>query len=218
MSEERLPTRSENFSEWYNQLVLRSELADYAPVRGCMVVRPYGWALWENITAALDSRFKATGHVNAAFPLLIPRSFLEREKDHVEGFSPQLAVVTIGGGEVLEEPLVVRPTSETIIGHMYAKWIKSYRDLPVLINLWNSVVRWELRTKLFLRTAEFYWQEGHTAHASEAEAVAETMQRCKCSRSTPILPRTRPPCRSFAAGRATPRNSPEPSTPTASKP
>ena len=176
MSEERLPTRSENFSEWYNQLVLRSELADYAPVRGCMVVRPYGWALWENITAALDSRFKATGHVNAAFPLLIPRSFLEREKDHVEGFSPQLAVVTIGGGEVLEEPLVVRPTSETIIGHMYAKWIKSYRDLPVLINLWNSVVRWELRTKLFLRTAEFYWQEGHTAHASEAEAVAETMQ------------------------------------------
>ncbi len=176
MAEERLPTRAENFSEWYNQLVLRSELADYAPVRGCMVVRPYGWALWENITAALDSRFKATGHVNAAFPLLIPRSFLEREKDHVEGFSPQLAVVTIGGGEVLEEPLVVRPTSETIIGHMYAKWIKSYRDLPVLINLWNSVVRWELRTKLFLRTAEFYWQEGHTAHASEAEAVAETMQ------------------------------------------
>jgi prolyl-tRNA synthetase len=176
MSEERLPTRAENFSDWYNQLVLRSELADYAPVRGCMVVRPYGWALWENITAALDGRFKATGHVNAAFPLLIPRSFLEREKDHVEGFSPQLAVVTVGGGEVLEEPLVVRPTSETIIGHMYAKWIKSYRDLPVLINLWNSVVRWELRTKLFLRTSEFYWQEGHTAHASESEALAETMQ------------------------------------------
>ena len=176
MSEERLPTRAENFSDWYNQLVLRSELADYAPVRGCMVVRPYGWALWENITAALDGRFKATGHVNAAFPLLIPKSFLEREKDHVEGFSPQLAVVTVGGGEVLEEPLVVRPTSETIIGHMYAKWIKSYRDLPVLINLWNSVVRWELRTKLFLRTSEFYWQEGHTAHASESEALAETMQ------------------------------------------
>jgi prolyl-tRNA synthetase len=141
-----------------------------------MVVRPYGWTLWENITAALDRRFKATGHVNAAFPLLIPRSFLEREKDHVEGFSPQLAVVTIGGGEVLEEPLIVRPTSETIIGHMYAKWIKSYRDLPVLINLWNSVVRWELRTKLFLRTSEFYWQEGHTAHATEGEALAETMQ------------------------------------------
>jgi prolyl-tRNA synthetase len=176
MAEERLPSRTENFSEWYNQLVLRAELADYAPVRGCMVVRPYGWALWENISAALDQRFKATGHVNAAFPLLIPKSFLEREKDHVEGFSPQLAVVTIGGGEVLEEPLVVRPTSETIVGHMYAKWIKSYRDLPVLINQWNSVVRWELRTKLFLRTTEFFWQEGHTAHATEAEALAETRQ------------------------------------------
>jgi prolyl-tRNA synthetase len=174
MAEDRLPSRSENFSEWYNQLVLKAELADYAPVRGCMVVRPYGWALWENITAALDHRFKASGHVNAAFPLLIPKSFIEREKDHVEGFSPELAVVTIGGGEVLEEPLVVRPTSETIIGHMYAKWIKSYRDLPVLINQWNSVVRWELRTKLFLRTTEFFWQEGHTAHATEAEAVEET--------------------------------------------
>jgi prolyl-tRNA synthetase len=176
MAEERLPSRAENFSEWYNQLVLRAELADYAPVRGCMVVRPYGWALWENISGALDKRFKATGHLNAAFPLLIPKSFLEREKDHVEGFSPQLAVVTIGGGEVLEEPLVVRPTSETIVGHMYSKWIKSYRDLPVLINQWNSVVRWELRTKLFLRTAEFFWQEGHTAHATEAEALAETRQ------------------------------------------
>ncbi len=176
MPEERLPSRSENFSEWYNQLVLKAELADYAPVRGTMVVRPYGWALWENITAALDSRFKATGHVNAAFPLFIPMSFLQKEKDHVEGFSPQLAVVTIGGGEELEEPLVVRPTSETIIGHMYAKWIESYRDLPVLINVWNSVVRWELRTKLFLRTTEFYWQEGHTAHATAEEAKAETQQ------------------------------------------
>ena len=176
MSDQRLPSRSEDFSEWYNQVVLRAELADYAPVRGCMVVRPYGWALWENIQAALDSRFKATGHVNAAFPLFIPMGFLEKEKDHVEGFSPQLAVVTIGGGEQLEEPLVVRPTSETIIGHMYAKWISSYRDLPVLINLWNSVVRWELRTKLFLRTTEFYWQEGHTAHATAEEALAETMQ------------------------------------------
>lgn len=176
MPEKRLPSRSENFSEWYNQLVLKAELADYAPVRGTMVVRPYGWALWENITAALDSRFKATGHVNAAFPLFIPMSFLQKEKDHVEGFSPQLAVVTIGGGEELEEPLVVRPTSETIIGHMYAKWIESYRDLPVLINVWNSVVRWELRTKLFLRTTEFYWQEGHTAHATAEEAKAETQQ------------------------------------------
>jgi prolyl-tRNA synthetase len=174
MSDEKLPARREDFNEWYNQIVVRAELADYAPVRGCMVVRPYGWALWENITAALDRRFKATGHLNAGFPMFIPMSFLEREKEHVEGFSPELAVVTIGGGEVLDEPLVVRPTSETIIGHMYAKWIKSYRDLPVLINLWNSVVRWEKRTKLFLRTTEFYWQEGHTAHATAQEAEAET--------------------------------------------
>jgi prolyl-tRNA synthetase len=141
-----------------------------------MIVRPYGWALWENIQAALDGRFKATGHVNAAFPLLIPRSFIDKEKSHVAGFSPELAVVTHGGGEELEEPLVIRPTSETIIGHMYAKWIQSYRDLPLLINQWNSVVRWELRTKLFLRTLEFFWQEGHTAHATLAEAEFETRQ------------------------------------------
>ena len=176
MSDLKLPLRSEDFSEWYNQLVLRAELADYAPVRGCMIVRPYGWALWENITAQLDRRFKATGHVNAAFPLLIPRSFIDKEKSHVAGFSPELAVVTIGGGEKLEEPLVIRPTSETIIGHAYAKWIQSYRDLPVLINQWNSVVRWELRTKLFLRTLEFFWQEGHTAHATLEEAEFETRQ------------------------------------------
>src|SRR5580698_2680259 len=176
MADLKLPSRSEDFSEWYNQLVLRAELADYAPVRGCMIVRPYGWALWENITAALDSRFKATGHVNAAFPLLIPRSFIEKEQSHVAGFSPELAVVTIGGGEKVEEPLVIRPTSETIIGHAYAKWIQSYRDLPVLINQWNSVVRWELRTKLFLRTLEFFWQEGHTAHATAEEGEAETRQ------------------------------------------
>jgi prolyl-tRNA synthetase len=176
MSDLKLPARSEDFSEWYNQVVLRAELADYAPVRGCMIVRPYGWALWENITVALDSRFKATGHMNAAFPLLIPRSFIEKEKSHVAGFSPELAVVTHGGGEKLEEPLVIRPTSETIIGHAYAKWIQSYRDLPVLINQWNSVVRWELRTKLFLRTLEFFWQEGHTAHATAEEAEAETRQ------------------------------------------
>ena len=176
MSDLKLTTRAEDFSEWYNQLVLRAELADYAPVRGCMIVRPYGWALWENITAALDQRFKATGHVNAAFPLLIPRSFIEKEKSHVAGFSPELAVVTHGGGEKLEEPLVIRPTSETIIGHAYAKWIQSYRDLPVLINQWNSVVRWELRTRLFLRTLEFFWQEGHTAHATAEEGEAETRQ------------------------------------------
>jgi prolyl-tRNA synthetase len=176
MAEEKLPTRAEDFSEWYNQLVLKAQLADYAPVRGCMVVRPYGWALWENITAALDRRFKATGHQNVAFPMLIPRSFIDKEKHHVEGFSPELAVVTIGGGEELAEPLVIRPTSETIVGHMWSKWIQSYRDLPVLMNQWNSVVRWELRTKLFLRTLEFYWQEGHTAHATREEAEAETRQ------------------------------------------
>ncbi len=176
MSEDKLTTRSENYSEWYNQLVQRAELADYAPVRGCMVVRPYGWSLWENCQAELDRRFKATGHTNAAFPLFIPMSFLEKEKEHVEGFSPELAVVTVGGGEKLEEPLVVRPTSETIIGYMYSKWIKSYRDLPVLINQWGNVVRWEMRTRLFLRTLEFYWQEGHTAHATSEEAEAETRQ------------------------------------------
>ena len=174
MTEEKLPLRSENYSEWYNQVIQRAEMADYAPVRGCMVVRPYGWALWENIQQALDKRFKDTGHQNAAFPLFIPMSFLEKEKEHVEGFSPELAVVTIGGGEKLEEPLVVRPTSETVIGYMYSKWIKSYRDLPVLINQWGNVVRWELRTRLFLRTLEFYWQEGHTAHATEQEAEEET--------------------------------------------
>jgi prolyl-tRNA synthetase len=176
MSEEKLPLRNENYSEWYNQVVQRAEMADYAPVRGCMVVRPYGWALWENIQQALDRRFKATGHLNAAFPLFIPMSFLEKEKEHVEGFSPELAVVTIGGGEKLEEPLVVRPTSETIIGHMYARWIKSYRDLPLLINQWGNVVRWEMRTRLFLRTLEFYWQEGHTAHAGHDEAEEETLR------------------------------------------
>src|ERR1039458_5604440 len=152
MSEQKLTTRAEDYSEWYNQLVLRAELADYAPVRGCMIVRPYGWALWENITAQLDRRFKATGHVNAAFPLLIPQSFISKEQSHVAGFSPQLAVGTPGGGEKLEEPPGICPMSETVVGHAYAKWIQSYRDLPVLINQWNSVVRWEPRTKLFLRT------------------------------------------------------------------
>jgi prolyl-tRNA synthetase len=173
MADEKLPSQKENYAEWYNQLVVKAELADYAPVRGCMVVRPYGWALWENITSWLDKEFKACGHVNAAFPTLIPMSFFEKEKAHVEGFSPELAVVTHGGGEKLEEPLVVRPTSETIIGHMYAKWVKSWRDLPILIVQWGSVLRWELRTKLFLRTAEFYWHEGHTAHATTDEAMEE---------------------------------------------
>ena len=174
MAEEKLTPQAENFSEWYNQIVQKADMADYAPVRGCMVVKPYGWALWENIQQALDTRFKASGHVNAAFPLLIPMSFLEKEKEHVAGFSPELAVVTHGGGQELEEPLVVRPTSETIIGYMYSKWVKSWRDLPILINQWGNVVRWEMRTRMFLRTLEFYWQEGHTVHATPEEAMEET--------------------------------------------
>jgi prolyl-tRNA synthetase len=169
-----LVPRSVDFNEWYNSLVLKAELADYGPVRGTMIVRPYGWSLWENIQQSLDRRFKATGHQNAAFPMFIPLSFMDKEASHVQGFAPELAVVTHGGGEELAEPLAVRPTSETIIGHAYAKWIQSHRDLPILLNLWNSVVRWEMRTKLFLRTLEFYWQEGHTAHATSEEAQEET--------------------------------------------
>lgn len=173
---QKLVARSEDFNEWYNTLVLAADLADYGPARGTMIVKPYGWTLWENIQQALDRRFKATGHLNAGFPMFIPYSFLQREAKHVEGFSPELALVTHGGGEELEEPLVVRPTSETLIGHAFSKWVQSYRDLPILLNLWNSVVRWELRTKLFLRTTEFYWQEGHTAHATQDEAAFETQQ------------------------------------------
>ena len=173
---DRLTSRSEDYSKWYTEVVQRAELADYAPVRGCMVIRPYGYALWENIKEGLDRRFKETGHVNAYFPLFIPMSFLQREAEHVEGFAPELAVVTHGGGKELEEPLVVRPTSETMIGEMYAKWIRSYRDLPVLINQWANVVRWEKRPRLFLRTTEFLWQEGHTAHATREEAQEETLR------------------------------------------
>jgi prolyl-tRNA synthetase len=175
MAEERLLTsRATDFSAWYNELIMKAELADYSPVRGCMVIRPNGYAIWEQMQRALDDMFKETGHQNAYFPLFIPQSFLSREAEHVEGFAPETAVVTHGGGKELEEPLVVRPTSETIIYSMYAKWIQSYRDLPVLINQWANVVRWELRTRLFLRTTEFLWQEGHTAHATEAEAEEET--------------------------------------------
>ena len=173
---EKITPRSQDYSRWYTDVVQQAQLADYAPVRGCMVIRPYGYALWENIKAALDRRFKETGHENAYFPLFIPMSFIQKEREHVEGFSPELAVVTYGGGKELEEPLVVRPTSETIIGHMYAQWIQSYRDLPVLINQWANVVRWELRTRLFLRTMEFLWQEGHTAHATYEEAQEETLR------------------------------------------
>ena len=173
---EVLTPRSKDFSQWYTDVVQRAELADYTPVRGCMVIRPYGYALWENIQKALDQRFKETGHQNAYFPLFIPHSFIQKEATHVKGFSPHLAVVTHGGGEKLEESLVVRPTSEAIIGHLYSKWIKSYRDLPVLINQWCNVVRWEMRTRLFLRTTEFLWQEGHTAHATYEEAEEEAQR------------------------------------------
>jgi prolyl-tRNA synthetase len=171
--EKKLTTRGEDFAGWYNDLVLRSELADYSPVRGCMVIRPWGWGIWENMQRALDAMLKDTGHENAYFPLLIPMSFIEKEKAHVEGFKPELAIVTHGGGKELEEPLIIRPTSETIIYSMYAKWVQSYRDLPILLNQWANVMRWELRTRLFLRTAEFLWQEGHTAHASAEEAEEE---------------------------------------------
>ncbi len=172
--DKKLTTRAENFSDWYNELVLRAELADYSPVRGCMVIRPHGYGVWERMQRALDDMFKATGHVNAYFPLFIPESFLSKEAEHVEGFAPECAVVTHGGGKQLEERLVVRPTSETIIYSMFAKWVQSYRDLPLLYNQWANVVRWEMRTRLFLRTMEFLWQEGHTAHATHDEAEAET--------------------------------------------
>ena len=168
--------RSEDFSRWYLDIVRRAELADYSPVKGCMVIRPYGYAVWELIQQAFDAEFKKTGHVNAYFPLFIPESLLHKEAEHVEGFAPQVAYVTHGGGEELEEKLVVRPTSEAIIGTMYAKWIQSWRDLPILINQWANVVRWEKVTRPFLRTTEFLWQEGHTAHETEAEAEEETLR------------------------------------------
>ena len=172
--DKQLTPRDEDFAAWYNELVLRSELADYSPVRGCMVIRPWGYTIWENMQRALDDMFKATGHENAYFPLLIPMSFIEKEQEHVEGFKPELAIVTHAGGKELEEPLVVRPTSETVIMSMFAKWIQSYRDLPLLLNQWANVMRWELRTRLFLRTSEFLWQEGHTVHATAEEAEEHT--------------------------------------------
>ena len=165
-----------DFARWYQDVIREAELADSAPVRGCMVIRPYGYSIWENIQASLDASFKETGHKNAYFPLLIPESFIKREAQHVEGFAPELAIVTQAGGKKLEEPLVVRPTSETIINHMFSKWINSYRDLPMLLNQWANVVRWEMRPRAFLRTTEFLWQEGHTAHADEKEAREETLR------------------------------------------
>jgi prolyl-tRNA synthetase len=171
--ERKITARAEDFAAWYNDVVTHAELADYSPVRGCMVIRPRGYRIWELIQRALDDMFRATGHENAYFPLFIPESFLAKEAEHVEGFAPQTAVVTRAGGKELEEPLVVRPTSETIIYSMLGKWIQSYRDLPVLLNQWVNVVRWEMRTRLFLRTTEFLWQEGHTAHATADEAETE---------------------------------------------
>lgn len=170
-----LPSQQQDFSQWYNEVVFQAELADHAPVRGCMVIRPYGMAIWELIRDQLDARIKATGHQNAAFPLLIPQSFLTKEAEHVEGFAPEVAVVTHAGGEKLEEPLIVRPTSETIIHYMFAQWLRSWRDLPLKINQWANVVRWEKRARPFLRTTEFYWQEGHTAHETESQALDEAL-------------------------------------------
>lgn len=179
MSNNKLPDIQSNFAEWYQEIVYQAELADQAPVRGCIVIRPYGYAIWENIQKVLDKKIKDTGHQNAAFPLLIPESFFKKEAEHVAGFAPELAVVTHAGGKLLEEPLVVRPTSETIIHYMFARWLRSWRDLPIKINQWASVVRWEMRPRPFLRTTEFWWQEGHTAHETyeESEVEARTMLR-----------------------------------------
>src|ERR1700716_1565703 len=173
---EHITKKSEDFNQWYIDAVRKAELADYTPVKGCMVIRPYGFALWENIRDALDGMIKDTGHQNMYFPLFIPESFLLKEAEHVEGFAPEVAWVTHGGNEKLEERLAVRPTSETIIGTMYAKWVHSWRDLPILINQWANVVRWEKVTRLFLRTTEFLWQEGHTAHETAEEAQEETLK------------------------------------------
>ena len=197
--------RSEDFSQWYLDVVLKAEMADYGPVKGCMVIRPYGFAVWEAMQADLDRRIKETGHVNAYFPLFIPKSFLEKEKAHVEGFSPECAWVTVGGGEELEEPLAIRPTSEAMICSMYAKWVRSWRDLPVLINQWANIVRWEKVTRPFLRTTEFLWQEGHTLHGTEEEAEEETMRMLGVYRSfyeemlaVPVVPGRKSESEKFA--------------------
>ncbi len=174
--ENPITPRAKDFSAWYGDVIAAGELADYAPVKGCMVIRPNGYGIWENLQRELDRRIKDTGHENAYFPLLIPQSFFDKEADHVEGFAPECAAVTHGGGKLLEEPLYIRPTSEAMICTMYGKWVSSWRDLPVMINQWANVVRWEMRTRLFLRTAEFLWQEGHTAHETEAEARAEVLK------------------------------------------
>src|SRR5271167_3357338 len=177
MAESPITPREKDFAAWYQDVVLQGDMAEPAEiVKGCMVIKPNGYAVWEVLQRELDDRFKATGHQNVYFPLLIPQSFLQKEAEHVEGFAPELAVVTIAGGKKLEEPYVIRPTSETIIGHFFAKWIQSYRDLPVLMNQWANIIRWELRTRMFLRTTEFLWQEGHTAHSSHQEAIDEVLR------------------------------------------
>jgi prolyl-tRNA synthetase len=203
----KIPDITTNFSEWYHHVVYEAELADQAPVRGCMVVRPYGCALWEQMQSVLDAQFKATGHQNAAFPMLIPMSFLQKEKEHVAGFSPELAVVTHAGGKKLEEELVIRPTSETIIHHMFAQWIRSWRDLPMKINQWCSVIRWEMRPRPFLRTTEFWWQEGHTAHETAQEALEEAELMHRIYRdfmqdylAIPVVAEIKPEHEKFAGG------------------
>lgn len=202
---EKITPRETDYSQWYIDIVLNAHLADYSPVKGCMVIRPRGYAVWERIQAEFDRRFKETGHSNAYFPMLIPMSFLQKEAEHVEGFAPELAVVTYGGGEKLEEPLCIRPTSETIIWSMYKQWIQSWRDLPLLINQWANVVRWEKRTRLFLRTSEFLWQEGHTAHETEAEAVEEARRMLEVYRDVverylcvPVIPGIKSETEKFA--------------------
>jgi prolyl-tRNA synthetase len=202
---EQLVSREKNFSDWYVDLILKAKLADYSDVRGCMVIRPNGYALWENMQRVLDKMFKDLGHRNAYFPLLIPESYLKKEAEHVEGFNPQLAVVTHAGGAELEEPLVIRPTSETIINRSFAKWIQSYRDLPMLVNQWCNVMRWEMRTRLFLRTAEFLWQEGHTCHETEEDAEKETLQMLEVYRAfaedymaMPVMPGRKTESEKFA--------------------
>ncbi len=204
MSTNRLPSHADDFPAWYVEVVKRAELAEHGPAKGSMIIKPHGYAIWEHTQRALDDRFKATGHENLYFPLLIPMSLLGKEADHVEGFAPQVAVVTQGGGEQLEEPLAIRPSSESIIWSTYKRWIQSYRDLPLLYNQWCNVMRWEMRTRLFLRTSEFLWQEGHTAHATADEAMAETLRMLDVYREVsedvlgiPVLPGRKSPGERF---------------------
>eukprot|EP00210_Caulerpa_lentillifera_P007724 g7370.t1 len=210
VAEDAITPKSEDYSQWYLDLISKAELADYGPVRGTMVIRPYGYAIWEALQKELDKRFKETGHENMYFPQLIPYSYIQKEKNHVEGFKPELAIVTQGGGKELEEPLVVRPTSETIVNHMIAKWIQSYRDLPLLLNQWVNVHRWELRPRLFIRTSEFLWQEGHTAHATAEEATEEALRMIEIYRQVardfaaiPVIIGRKSKLESFAGAKTT---------------